>query len=96
MVVTPLPSGVPKSYCYAVSSKGDYIGGGEVIARRGDKFRVLKVPSEEHFVWIVSYDGPGGWEAANKSYYDSPERKAMDPDPASLILFQRTAFIDRV
>jgi hypothetical protein len=55
-----------------------------------------KVPSEEHFVWIVSHDGPDGWEAANKSYYDSPERKAMDPDPASLILSQRTAFIDRI
>jgi NIPSNAP protein len=55
-----------------------------------------KIPSEEHFFWIVSYDGPAGWEAANKSYYDSPERKAMDPDPASFILSQRTAIIDRV
>ena len=55
-----------------------------------------KVPSEEHFVWVVSYDGPNGWDAANKAYYDSPERKTMDPDPASLILSQRTAFIDRV
>jgi NIPSNAP protein len=55
-----------------------------------------KVPSEEHFVWIVSFDPATGWEAANKSYYDSPERKAMDPDPASLILSQRTAFIDPV
>jgi len=44
----------------------------------------------------VSYDSPDGWEAANKAYYDSPERKAMDPDPASFILSQRTAFIDRV
>ena len=55
-----------------------------------------KVPSEEHFVWVVSYDGPNGWDAANEAYYDSPERKTMDPDPASLILSQRTAFIDRV
>jgi NIPSNAP len=55
-----------------------------------------KVASEEHFIWIVSYDGPDGWDAANKSYYDSPERKAMDPDPASFILSQRTAIIDRV
>jgi hypothetical protein len=55
-----------------------------------------KIPSEERFVWIVSYDGPGGWEAASTAYYDSPERKAIDPDPATLILTQRTAFIDRV
>ena len=55
-----------------------------------------KIPAEERFVWVVSYDKPDGWEAANKAYYDSPERKAMDPDPAKLILSQRTAFIDRV
>ena len=55
-----------------------------------------KVPSEEHFVWIVSYDRPDGWEAANTAYYESPERKAMDPDPASFIISQRTAFIDPV
>ena len=55
-----------------------------------------KILAEERFVWIVSYDGADGWEAANKAYYDSPERKAMDPDPASLIKAQRTAFIDSV
>jgi hypothetical protein len=54
-----------------------------------------KVPSEDRFIWIVSHDGPD-WEAANKAYYDSPERKAMDPDPASLILAQRLTLIDRV
>jgi hypothetical protein len=55
-----------------------------------------KIPTQERFVWIVSYDGPDGWDAANKAYYASPERKAMDPDPASFILAQRTTFIDRV
>ncbi|HEX9496768.1 MAG TPA: NIPSNAP family protein [Candidatus Limnocylindria bacterium] len=55
-----------------------------------------KIPSEDRFVWIVSYDGAAGWDAANRSYYDSPERKAMDPDPAHLILTQRTTFIDPV
>ena len=55
-----------------------------------------KIPSEERFVWIVSYDKPDGWEAANKAYYESPERKAMDPDPASFIVGQSTSFIDPV
>ncbi len=55
-----------------------------------------KVPTEDRFVWIVSYDGADGWEAANKAYYESPERKAMDPDPTSFILQQRTSFIDPV
>ena len=55
-----------------------------------------KIPSEERFVWVVAYDGPDDWEAANRAYYDSPERKAMDPDPASFIVAQRTVFIDSV
>lgn len=54
-----------------------------------------KIPSEDRFVWIVSYDGPDGWEAANRDYYDSPERKAMDPDPASFITAQRTVFVEK-
>lgn len=54
------------------------------------------IPSEDRFVWIVSYEGPAGWDAANAAYYDSPEGRAIDPDPASLILAQRTAFIDPV
>ena len=55
-----------------------------------------KIPSEDRFVWIVSYERSDGWEAANNAYYASPERKAMDPDPASLIQAQRTAFIEPV
>ena len=55
-----------------------------------------KIPTEDRFVWVVSYDGPEGWEAANKAYYASPERKAMDPDPASLIVGQSTSFIEPV
>jgi hypothetical protein len=53
------------------------------------------IPSESRFLWIVSHDGPEGWEAADRAYYDSPERKAMDPDPASFIVAKRTLFIER-
>ena len=35
------------------------------------------------FVWIVGYDGDVS--AANDVYYSSPERAAMDPDPARLV-----------
>lgn len=55
-----------------------------------------KIPTEDRFVWIVSHDGPEGWEAANRAYYESPERTTMDPDPATLILSQRITFIDPV
>ena len=35
------------------------------------------------FIWIIGYDG--SLEAGNELYYGSPERAAMDPDPARLI-----------
>ena len=34
------------------------------------------------FTWLLGYDGPDGIEAANAAYYDSPERVALDTDPA--------------
>lgn len=34
------------------------------------------------FVWLLGYDGPGTIEAANAAYYESPERAALEPDPA--------------
>jgi hypothetical protein len=36
----------------------------------------------ELFIWILRYDGPKSWEEADAEYYNSPERKALDPDPA--------------
>ncbi len=53
--------------------------------RRRLGFEVLGawVSDEENtFTWLLGYDGPGGIEAANAVYYDSPERAALDPDPA--------------
>jgi NIPSNAP len=37
---------------------------------------------EETFTWLLGYDGPEGIAAANVAYYESPERAALDPDPA--------------
>lgn len=51
---------------------------------RIDRADVLRERNE--FVWIVSYDGPHEeWEKKQAAYYASPERKAVDPDPARLI-----------
>jgi hypothetical protein len=36
---------------------------------------------DETFVWVVTYDGED-WDAAEQAYYDSPDRRAIDPDPA--------------
>ena len=43
------------------------------------------VRGEDRFVWVVSYEGEETFEAKNAEYYDSPERKALDPNPAELI-----------
>lgn len=39
------------------------------------------VEGEDRFLWLLEYEGDD-YEAANAAYYDSPERKALDPDPA--------------
>ena len=37
------------------------------------------------FVWILGYDGPEGFEAKNRAYYASEDRKTPKPDPAGHI-----------
>jgi hypothetical protein len=39
------------------------------------------VEGEDRFVWLVEYGGDD-YAAANTAYYESPERHALDPDPA--------------
>jgi hypothetical protein len=60
-----------------------------VPLRRAAGFEVLgawtteEAPEEPAtFTWLLGYDGPGDLDAANAAYYDSPERQALDPDPA--------------
>ncbi len=38
------------------------------------------VPEGNGFVWIISHDDD--FAAADSAYYSSPERMALDPDPA--------------
>jgi hypothetical protein len=40
------------------------------------------VEATGELVWILAYDGPDGFDAANERYYASTERLALDPDPA--------------
>jgi hypothetical protein len=37
------------------------------------------------FVWVLGYDGPEGFAAADAAYYASADRAALDPDPAQYI-----------
>ena len=43
------------------------------------------VEGADEFVWIIGYDRPDGFAAADKRYYESAERKQMSPDPAQYI-----------
>jgi len=48
--------------------------------------RAWTVDGDNRFVWLLSH--PGEWdafEAADRAYYDSPQRKSLDPNPARLI-----------
>lgn len=49
------------------------------------------VPDEDRFVWLLAHAGDWeAFEAADRRYFASPERKAFDPDPGRLIEEQRT------
>jgi hypothetical protein len=70
-----------------------------VPLRQSHGFEVLgawTVDGTDRFVWIISYKGPKSWEQANDDYYSSPERKAMDPDPARHLAKTDTRFMTTV
>ena len=46
---------------------------------------------DDTFVWVVGFAG-ADWEAAERAYYDSPERAALDPDPARRVAEARAVF----
>lgn len=48
------------------------------------------IRATDEFIWIVSYDGPEGFEARDAAYYASPERKAVSPDPARHLVHVET------
>jgi hypothetical protein len=43
------------------------------------------IPERNEFLWVLSYDGPGGFAAKDSAYYASAERGALDPDPVQFI-----------
>ena len=60
-----------------------------VPLREKHGFQVLgawTVDGTDQFVWIIGYAGPMTWQQAEAGYYGSPERKALDPDPARYLV----------
>ena len=69
---------------------------GVLPLRRKFGFRVdgaWVVEGENMFVWVLTYDGPDGFEARDAAYYSSPERASLTPDPAPLIEKAETWFM---
>jgi len=56
--------------------------------RRAHGFEIQRawtIAQSNQFAWVISYDGPESWEAKERAYYDSSERREMTPNPARLI-----------
>jgi hypothetical protein len=67
--------------------------------RRRLGFRVLGPWVDEEtrtFVWLLEYDGDEGLAAANERYYNSEERRALDPDPARHLEKVETRLLRRI
>lgn len=65
-----------------------------VPLRRRFGFEVVTAWASEEddtFVWVVGYDGDD-WKAAERAYYESPERRGMEPDPARLLAEPRAVW----
>ncbi len=62
--------------------------------RRRFGFEVLDAwasVEDDTFVWVIGHDGD--FTAADREYYLSPERAALEPDPARHIVEPRTFFV---
>jgi hypothetical protein len=69
-----------------------------VPLRRSLGFMVMGswiVPESNQFVWVLGYEGDGGktFEEADRAYYESPERRLMDPDPGRWIARTELSFV---
>jgi hypothetical protein len=41
-----------------------------------------KVKETNQFVWFLSRDDSEDWDTQNQAFYQSDERRSLDPDPA--------------
>jgi hypothetical protein len=53
-------------------------------------------PEQNTFVWVVGHEAPDGWDAAEKAYYDAPERAAMPANPTDFLESVQTQMVQPV
>jgi NIPSNAP len=54
------------------------------------------VEGSDEFVWVIANDGERTFEEADAAYHESPERLAMDPDPARHLVEVRADIVREV
>lgn len=52
------------------------------------------VREKNKFIWILSYDGPEGFEAKDSAYYASQARITLQPNPVDYIADSENYFLD--
>lgn len=68
-----------------------------VPARRAAGFRVQGAwlaREEAGFAWVISYRGKGSFEDAEKRYYESKARTAVDPPPKEFLQDVETVMVE--
>jgi len=64
--------------------------------RFGFEVEAWTVPGEHVVVWVLTHVGDGSFEDAERAYYDSPERHALDPDPGQWVLAKDDRWLDPI
>jgi hypothetical protein len=62
-------------------------------------FRILgawTIKATNQFVWLLHHDDANAWQQLDQAYFDSEERRAMQPDPASLIARMEHHFVEPI
>jgi hypothetical protein len=54
------------------------------------------IEGESKFVWILALEGDEDWDTKNALYFNSPERKNINPDPSQWIAHIEARFIQTV
>jgi hypothetical protein len=50
------------------------------------------VENENRFYWLMAYDGDD-WDKAEQAYYNSPQRKTLNPDPSQFVAHMELRFV---
>ena len=58
--------------------------------------RAWIIEQSNQFAWVIGCDENESWEAKERAYYDSPERRDMNPNPARLIARSEEYFVEDV